>query len=783
MNEIKLTANVKAGPRLLRQPPLFLYGLAVFVSASLVFWVQPLAVRGLLPAVGGAPLVWNTAMLFFQTMLLAGYLLAHLLVRQCPSMILRQAQEDHSGARGQIAVLALLWSAALLAAWSGGVTPFGDTPPQTGVVLPALWVLGTLAATYGPGCLAVSMLAPLVSAWFARTQDVSADPYVLYAVSNAGSIGILLVYPFILEPLFGVALQLQLWTAVFALLSVPLLVLSLASRRKAGPLAITQPDVMRMFGTGHQASLPARTALRVLILALLPSALLYGVTLRLSTDVAAAPLLWVLPLALYLGTYVLAFGRRRVFHRWRETLSSSLVPVVLVLFAVFHGFTDGGLWWVVFHLAVFGVVALWCHGLLWELRPGEGGDLTGFYAFISAGGLIGGVLSVLVWPLIFPDVWEYPLLFSLAALLLPASAVGETSERPAWHWARCILSVLVVAGVVGVLHLGGVPLWWFLVSVALLVLCLPGLLALRARPVWLAAGLLYVSLAPAGMWALKSDIVAMERTWFGVYRILEMPVGEGVPGRVRLFVHGTALHGFDWLKPGGSVESKIGYHAPEGPHGDVMQALRKRHEGGNLRMGVVGLGAGSLLCYVEPGDTMTVYEIDAAVVSLARQYFGALRDCAPDAEIKVGDGRLLIQGEPPKSLDALFLDAFSSGSIPVHLLTLEAFRDYLRVLDTGGVMALHVSSRHLEFEPLIGLVARELGLAGVVNLYEAPPWSAEGSLASTTHLALLARDASVLEDLALPDGWEPLELRHPTWWRRAWSDDRSSLVPYLRYLR
>ena len=341
MNEATRREHVGVGVRLREGPPLFLYGLAVFVSASLVFWVQPLAVRGLLPAVGGAPLVWNTAMLFFQAMLLAGYLLAHLLVRQL-------------AARGQFAVLAALWSAALLAAWSGGLTLFGGTPPQTGVVLPALWVLGTLGATYGPGCLVVSMLSPLVSAWFARTNDVSADPYVLYAVSNVGSIGILLVYPFVLEPLFGVALQLELWTAVFALLSVPLLVLVLASRRKAGPLVIARPDVMRMFGTGHGVSLPRRTALRVLILALLPSALLYGVTLRLSTDVAAAPLLWVLPLSLYLGTYALAFGRGRVFTRWRETLASRLVPVALVLFAVFHGFTDAGLWWVVFHLAVFG---------------------------------------------------------------------------------------------------------------------------------------------------------------------------------------------------------------------------------------------------------------------------------------------------------------------------------------------------------------------------------------------------------------------------------------------
>ena len=778
MNEATWTEAGKAGLPPVASPPLFVYGLAVFVSACLVFWVQPLAVRGLLPAVGGAPLVWNTAMLFFQAMLLAGCLLAHLLVRQL-------------AARGQIAVLAALWSAALLAAWSGGMTPLGDMPPQTGVVLPALWVLGTLGATYGPGCLAVSMLSPLVSAWFARTNDVSADPYILYAVSNAGSIGILLVYPFVLEPLFGVALQLELWTAVFALLSVPLLVLALrqaqgrllATRRQHGPLVITHPDVMRMFGTGHGVSLPRRTALRVLILALLPSALLYGVTLRLSADVAAAPLLWVLPLSLYLGTYALAFGRGRGFTRWRETLTSRLVPVVLVLFAVFHGFTDAGLWWVVFHLAVFGVAAFWCHGLLWELRPGEGGDLTGFYAFMSAGGLAGGVLAILVWPLIFPDVWEYPLLFSLAALLLPGNTKAGTAgnaEQPFRYRFRCLASVAVAAGVVGGLHLGDWPLWLRLFSVALLALSLPGVVALRVRPVWLSLALLYLSFAPAGVWALKADVVAMQRTWFGVYRIMEMPGDERVPGRVRLFFHGTTLHGFDWLKPGGSVESRTGYHAPEGPHGDVMQALRERSRGGNLRLGVVGLGAGSLLCYAEPGDTLKVYEIDAAVVRLAREHFNALAGCASGAEVKVGDGRLMLAREAAGTLDALFLDAFSSGSIPVHLLTLEAFRDYLRVLSEGGVLALHVSSRHLDLEPLLGLAAGELGLAGVIRHYEAPPWSPEGSLPMTTHLALLARDASVLEDLALPEGWEPLELRNPTWWRRAWSDDRSSLVPYLR---
>ena len=532
---------------------------------------------------------------------------------------------------------------------------------------------------------------------------------------------------------------------------------------------------------GDVALLPY--GLAVLLLALLPSALLYGVTLRLSTDVAAAPLLWVLPLALYLGTYALAFGRRQVFARWRHTLSCGLVPVALVLFAVFHGFASGGLWWCVFHLAVFAIVAFFCHGLLWELRPGDG-DLTRFYVLISAGGLLGGVLSILVWPLLFPDVWEYPLLFSLAALLLPARAgSGGTGNAipPSRYWAGCLLSVALVALAVGGLTLSEWPVWLRLLSVAVLAACLPGFLALRRRPVWLAAALLYVSFTPAGVLALKADVVAMERTWFGVYRIMEMPGDERVPGRVRLFFHGTTLHGFDWLKPDGSVESRTGYHAPEGPHGDVMRALREARKETALRMGVVGLGAGSLLCYARPGDTLTVWEIDAAVVRLAEVALrGAFQLWRKHAEVKVGDGRLLLAREAAATLDALFLDAFTSGSIPVHLLTLEAFRDYLRVLAPDGVLVLHVSSRHLDLEPLLGLTAGELGLAGAVRRYEAPRWSSEGSLPMTTHLVVLAREQSVLQGLALSEDWEPLALREPTWWRRAWSDDRAGLVPYLR---
>ncbi|MDE0206617.1 MAG: fused MFS/spermidine synthase, partial [Candidatus Tectomicrobia bacterium] len=698
-----------------RPPPLFVYAAAVLASSTLVFWIQPLAVRGLLPAVGGSPLMWNTAMLFFQGALLAGYLLAHAMQRRLPET-------------GQMIVLGCVWLAAMISAWTGGFGHLlGEAPPQTGVVLPVLWILGTLAATYGMGCLAVSTATPLVSSWLARAQD-TVDPYILYAVSNLGSIGILILYPFVLEPLLGVHMQLQLWQLVLGPLLALLLwlVARAPERRREGEESAPRAAA---------AGLPMRAACRVVVLSLLPSALLYGVTLRLSSDVVATPLLWVLPLALYLGTYVLAFGRRQFFGRFGVVLSSVVVPSALVLFAAFQGFTGEGLLWGVFHLAVFGLTAFWLHGLLWERRP-PSGDLTRFYVLIACGGLLGGLMSVLVFPLVFPDVWEYPVLFALAALWLPKGAAALS--RPAWAWAGGAAGTGGAVAAILILCVPGGPSWLRLAAAAVLAASVPGLWTLRQRPWMLSAALLLVSLAPVFAWTFRGgEVLALERTWFGIYRVMDMASQEGLPGRVRLFVHGRTLHGFEWLKEPGMVESRTGYYAPEGPYGDVMGALRRRQ--GSLRLGVVGLGTGGLLCYAEPGDAVTVYEIDAAVVSLARSHFRPLDGCAPEASVKVGDGRLSISKEAPGTFDALFLDAFSSASIPVHLLTVEAFAEYLRVLAPGGVMAVHISNRHLDLEQLVGLAAGELGLAGAVRLHEAAPWSADGPLPLTTHLVVLAR--------------------------------------------
>ena len=347
----------------------------------------------------------------------------------------------------------------------------------------------------------------------------------------------LLLYPFALEPLFGVRVQLQTWHVAFALLLILL-----------GQLSVNVPGSPRKSRTEPRLS-PSRmsrgAAVRVVILSLLPGALLHGVTLSLSTDVASTPFLWVAPLALYLGTYALAFGRRQAFARWRGALSAGPLPAGLILFAVLHGFTDMGLWWGVFHLLLFGLVALWCHGLLWELRP-PGEDLTRFYVLIASGGLLGGVLSVLVFPLVFTEVWEYPLLFALAALCLPKpEAPGDGSRPSASHpsarWLACMaLSALAASVAVPCLHVNQFPVWLRLGAVLLLALSLPGLWSLRSWPKRMAAALLLISFTPVLSWPLRGgEVIARERTWFGVYRVVDMAAQGEMPGRLRLFFHGN----------------------------------------------------------------------------------------------------------------------------------------------------------------------------------------------------------------------------------------------------
>ncbi len=726
-------------------PPVWLYGAVVGVAAWLVFWVQPLAVRGVLPVLGGSPAVWNTAMVFFQSALLGGYGLAHLLARRTTSA-------------GQFIVLGALWAGIALTMPVGELRLLGETPAAG--VPPALWLFGTLAGSLGLAFVAVTSLTPLVQSWLARTDAgaASMDPYFLYAASNVGSVGALLAFPFFLEPILGLGRQAWLWSLA-ALALAPFLVILWrgAAHRDAGARAAGAEEATP---DSRRTVLPVR---RILALSAVPSALLLAVTRHVTTDVAAVPLLWIVPLALYLATFVHAFARRTLIPQW--LLARLLAPGILVL-AILYPFSWFALLFGLFHVAVFALAALYCHGALARLRPPPAG-LTFFYLLVSTGGLIGGLLVALAAPLVFNDVHEYPIALVLAAALLPAAPV--VLRRGQWVVAASALGLLLAG--LGTLygHYGSLSAFAAGAATALVALAAPALLVLRARPALLAAALLPVFMLPSLVGRdREGEYVARARTFFGVYRIVET-------GGLRSFYHGTTLHGAERRNPDGTIDSRTTYYGPGTPYAELLASLARRPT--PLVMGIAGLGTGSLACFARPGDEVRIYEIDPAVVRLAREHFAALRNCAPDATLAIGDARLLIARERSK-FDFLALDAFTSDAIPVHLLTLEAFRSYLRVLAPEGVIAVHISNRHIDLEPVVATIADNHRLAARVKRYSAPEHLTKTRAATSSHLVVLAREEGTLQALDLDGSWVPLNAAYRP---RLWTDDYASIAPLLRW--
>ena len=720
----------------------WLYGFVVFAAAWLVFWIQPLAVRGVLPVLGGSPAVWNTAMVFFQSALLAGYALAHLLIRRAPPA-------------GQLAVLAALWVGVALTVPVGGLRLLGDTSAD---LPPVLWLLGTLAGSLGLAFVAASSLTPLVQAWLARTGTgaASVNPYFLYSISNAGSAGALLAYPFLLERFIGLDRQAWLWSAALLGLAPLLIVLWSALPRGRTPVS----------ATASSPPAPALPWARILALSAVPSALLLALTRYLTTDVASVPLLWIVPLALYLGTFVHAFARREMIP---HPILASLVPRALIFLAVVYplGRTFIVLAGMV-HLLVFTLAALYCHGALARLRP-PATDLTRFYLLVSTGGLLGGFLVALAAPLVFVDVYEYPVALALVAALLPAASFGLRRGR---LLVATVALGLVVAGL-SVVHIGfggfgeRLPL---LVggAFALVLVCAPALIFLRARPALLACVLLAVFVVPTAISRGFDVHVARARTFFGVYRIVD---ADGV----RSFYHGTTVHGREWPRADGSTESRTTYYGIGTPYFELLSALTRRPS--PVVIGLAGLGTGSLACYARPGDEVRIYEIDPVVVRLARTHFAALRNCAPHATIAVGDARLLLEREQG-TLDFLALDTFASDAIPVHLLTLEAFRIYLRVLARDGVLAVHISNRALDLEPVLAALAERVGLFARVKRYSAPKNLPPPKPSASSTVVVLTRDEGTFRALDLDAGWTALGSPGRV---RVWTDDYASIVPLLRW--
>lgn len=746
-----------------------LFSITALLGAGLLFLVEPMFARMVLPLLGGAPAVWNTCLVFYQVALLAGYLYAHLAGTRLPG-------------RRQVVLHAVLLAVAAV------VLPIavrgGGSPPAS--ANPIGWVFQLLILSLGLPFFVLATTGPLLQRWFASLpRDRAGDPYWLFAASNIGSFLALLGYPFLIEPAMRLRTQSLAWTGGYALFAVLMLacgamVWRLGSTTAApAPATAAEAPARASSRRGAAPVPPTETTpdqgdrLRWLGLAAVPSTLMMSVTTFISMDVASVPLLWVVPLALYLLTFVLAFSERQLVpHR----VVSALFPFAVVLIVglvlappVFPMITIG------LHLAAFFVVALACHGELSAARPPAEG-LTEYYLWLSAGGAVGGLFNALVAPFVFVNPFEYPLGAIASVLLLPGAVAGPAvAEGSALgRFGRHVLTVvpvLLVAAMLQLVHVfdTSIPHDAFARYAFIFALPLAGAFALRAAP--LRMGLALALVAVMGSFVRYDNRVPLhvERNFFGVHRVM-------FTGRERLMLSGTTNHGVQSVNPALKCEP-LSYYSKGGPVGQLLEGLPG--DAGTRRMGVVGLGTASMAAYARPGQSWTFYEINPVVEQLARdpEYFTYLRDCAPDARVVTGDARLMLAREPDASFDVLVLDAFSSDAIPVHLMTVEALDLYFRKLAPGGVLALHISNRFLALTPVVSSLARRSGLVGVVQVHlPSDDQRAISAEIVPSRWAVVARREPDLGALASDSRWRSLDdFEGPLW-----TDDYSNVLGVLQ---
>jgi hypothetical protein len=703
----------------------------------------------LLPLLGGTPAVWNTCMLFFQAVLLCGYAYALLVSRWS---LKRQLI-------AQLAILCLAFVSlpiGISSSWSNSVPPSED---------PSLWLLLCLAVSVGLPFFIVSSNSPLLQKWFSRTATESArDPYFLYSASNAGSLLALLAYPALMEPFFTLRAQGRLWTAVYAglvlLIAIHAIMLWRSRDQAPEPVQIEETTV-------EKPSLNRR--LRWLLLAFAPSSLMLGVTNYITTDIASVPLLWIIPLALYLLTMVFAFARKPLFS---PRLADLIVPgatVVLLLLYFADTSGRGSRMLMLLNLAYFFFAALMCHGQLAADRPGTR-YLAQFYVWLSLGGVLGGIFNALVAPMLFRSVVEYPLAILLSCLLLPnKEATPGESRKLQLDFALPVVVFLFTVG------LGWVAdkLPSMQVNGSMFVVAIPLFISypLRKRPLRFALTLGAIVLAAGLMTGIGRRTLHSERNFFGVLRVTE-------DRRLNLhsFLHGSTVHGRQITTPERRCEPTSYYHH-EGPLGRIFTHFdTMRGDKGNVA--IIGLGTGATVTYSRPSERWTFYEINPAVVSVARsrEYFSFLSDCAAaPVEIVLGDARLKLHSAQDHSYDLLVLDAFSSDAIPVHLMTQQALDLYLSKLAPGGLIVFHISNRNLELSGVVADLAksRELSCLSLLDLTPAQPNGRDPA-----HWVVLARDSATFGTLVNDRYARKLVSAGA---ENVWTDDFSNILSVFRF--
>ena len=747
-----------------------LFSMTLFVNAALLFAVQPMFSKMVLPLLGGTPSVWNTCMLFFQTALLAGYLYAHVTTKWLDMRVQSLLQ---------LVLLGLTFLTLPITVASGW--------HPSGAGMPVWWLAALLTVSLGAPFFMLSTGAPLLQRWFAESgHPAAANPYFLYAASNLGSMVALVAYPLLLEPRLRLAEQSQLWTMTYVALVVLIGLCAFVVRRGLMGRPVTGEFSSRPFTADAtvadmnaldtatmeaMVSAPAERLtvsrrVRWVMLSFVPSSMLLAVTTYLSTDVASIPLLWIVPLAIYLLTFVIVFARKAVV--FRHAVAVWLQPPFLLMLAVAMALSMQRSVTALAptHLAAFLLTALVCHGELAKDRPSVS-HLTEFYLWMSVGGVLGGIFNVLIAPQIFNSLLEYPIIIVLAAALRPVLVPRDKVDRE----LDIIFPVALCVVIIMAMRLGFPPkAWgdkfpvWLFGFYALIVLLF------QRHPIRFALGVAALLVGAALGRGEDRTLIYRGRSFFGVYRVVAYPKHHALQ-------HGTTTHGGQSIFPQWAREPLTYYHT-DGPLGQSFASLMRDNP--NRRVAIVGLGTGTIACYGRTNETWTFYEIDPLIqrVAFNPKYFTYIRDCPPAKRIIIGDARLQLANAPDASYDYIILDAFSSDAIPVHLMTREALALYERKLAPGGSIAFHVSNRYLNLEPVLVELARDARMAGIVGADASFTQQHTMAFKMNSKWIVLSRNAKDHADLVRKPGWRVLAPKSDV---ALWTDDFSNVFSVFRW--
>ncbi|HEV2651778.1 MAG TPA: hypothetical protein VGU69_11000 [Rhizomicrobium sp.] len=739
MSTIDIPADVRGTAGRTTWVTVATYSATVFLSAGLLFFLEPMFSKMVLPLLGGSAAVWSVAMVVFQGLLLAGYLYAHLLTR---FLTLRRAALLHG-------ILLVAGMAALPIA----VRVSFAMPPTTGV---SMWLIFLFLMSVGLPCFALSANAPLLQAWFARRGKLeAARAYFLYRASNLGSFAVLLSYPFLIEPNLGLNAQSRLWSAGYALLAVAVVACAVLALR-----APTQPSRTTAMGG---ATVGWSDRLAWVALAFIPSGLLVAVTAYIATDVASAPFIWIIPLALYLLTFAFLFTDKPLIS---DKFMLAVQPACVATLVILLMWTTRVSWPVALlgHLAAFFVAAMICHARLYARRP-DATQLTEFYLWMSLGGVLGGIFAALVAPHVFDTVAEYPML-AFAALLARRNV--WTTPRATW-----IKDTIFVLAIVGMLVLAffvtgkSVPL--FITSV----MVLTGLLAFQGSNPGRLLPLAAVLLAVVNLYDPNLSVLYRGRSFYGVYKVVAI---DG--GKFRILYQGTTAHGGEQMldDKGAALTGRpapLAYYYVGGPYQEAIQRVRDQAGGTLHHVALIGLGMGSLACTATPGENWTFYELDPLSVMIAHdtRLFHLVSRCLPNAPSVVGDGRLALHNARP-DIDLLILDTFSSDSVPTHMLTREAFALYKTRLSPHGAIAINISNHNLQLKDVVAASAEANGMVTAVKR-DRLDLDIRDTLHFPAEIAVVARSMADLNALHLGSSWHVVKVLPGT---RVWTDDYSAIL-------